>query len=274
MLPTPYIARACPLKKRRVICPGLSFSSYLHSAGKVHAFVACHGTGLQKPQHRVAEVRTYSRAGQAKRSLAVYPAGNKIRKLDVQSAQDKLTCTILNLPSTSPLAHQMRTAINPMWTNATWLSRARLWGRLELFCRERGVPPDPIHAVLFLQQMDLAPATLLSYTRNLQTVFQLSQTDPTPLEMFAKALQARGALEPTRQMEPITPWQLRRLRTKLSLSEGIAALICWKAAARWTEVAELTLERFVRNQPNEVIVYWGRNTKSKSTPRGLHETYK
>ena len=42
----------------------------------------------------------------------------------------------------------------------------------------------------------------------------------------------------------------------------MCCLLCWKAAARWTETADLRREQFVSVTSCEVIIYWGRGTKT------------
>ena len=50
--------------------------------------------------------------------------------------------------------------------------------------------------------------------------------------------------------------------TPVLITQAMTVLLCWKAASRWTETAELRREQFLSVNSNEIIIYWGRFTKT------------
>ena len=169
---------------------------------------------------------------------------------------------ILRLPPNDPRTLQLSDALEPMWATTTWANRERMWLRMQQYCAAKGVPSNSTNAVLFLHSLPLASSTRMGYAGGLRTLFQLMGEESTPLKLYIKALQAQGGLEPTRQMQPVNPILLQKLRRHLNPKESMCCLLCWKAAARWTETADLRREQFVSVTSCEVIIYWGRGTKT------------
>ena len=101
-----------------------------------------------------------------------------------------------------------------------------------------------------------------SYGRGLMTLFNLIGLNTVPIKFFCKALQAQGAEEPVHQMQPLTPFLLNKIRRRCAQSESQTLLMCWKAASRWSETANLTKDKFVEISPQKVVIAWGRGTKA------------
>ena len=167
--------------------------------------------------------------------------GTKVRRIT-------LTNQMLGIDAQHTHALDLQRAVLPMWANATWCTRERIWARLHQFCAQRDLPPTALNCILFLESLQIAVTTRLTYTRALQTIYAHLSGSNAPLKLYAKALQAQGGLESQRQMEPLTPYLLIKLCSRLTNSEAMATLLCWKAAARWTEVSELSRENFSRSR--------------------------
>ena len=176
--------------------------------------------------------------------------------------RQELTRAILRVDPQHPHVDIIHRAIEPMWAHGTWIARERLWERLSVYCQREGLSLTALNAIVFLESLQLAVTTRLTYARSLQTMFGFMDLHHIPLKLFCKALQAQGGLEPQRQMEPITPLLLRKLCQRLTFTQATACLLCWKAASRWTEVAELRREQFLSVKPTEIVIYWGRGTKT------------
>ena len=89
------------------------------------------------------------------------------------------------------------------------------------------------------------------------------------LKLFTKAIQAQGGTEPQRQMQPITPPMLQKLCTRLSITQAMTVLLCWNAASRWTETAELRREQFLSvrfERNNNLLGTFHEDHSSKSVP--------
>ena len=112
-------------------------------------------------------------------------------------------------------------------------------------------------AVAFIHRMPLTPSTRLGHARSMQKILNLGGMDSIPLKLFAKALQAKEALKPIRQMTPITPWQLHKLR--LPIKKGGLGL----TACHETRTAAYHNSRF--------MVFEGKNSSSAQTSSSGNE---
>ena len=142
-----------------------------------------------------------------------------------------ITQAILRINPDDPDSVQLTEAIQPMWAKSTWNNRTRLWKNVNEFCRVKHREMNSATAILYLQTLRVAPSTRLNYARALHTVFTLMGMECNPLKLFTKAIQAQGGTEPQRQMQPITPPMLQKLCTRLSITQAMTVLLCWKAAS-------------------------------------------
>ena len=148
MCPTPIIARARPLRIRRVKLPGLSPN--LSFSLPSDAFVA-------NPVHRI-QLRGRINSCGATRSAS--PLGAK-------RARSDLMCDLLRIDSRDPHGRIVREAIEPMWATSTWATRERLWVRMNKFCAQFHLSQSALSAVQFVDSLKLATSTKLAYARNL-----------------------------------------------------------------------------------------------------------
>ena len=74
-----------------------------------------------------------------------------------------------------------------------------------------------------------------------------------------------GAEIPNSQAKPITRAELEQIECTIPVK--VALLMAWKTASRLDEIAKLTPESVVHSSPDEVILWFGRHTKtSRSRP--------
>ena len=225
-----YVDRNASFEKRRMEAKELSVRSVNYSDGRLLRSGTLYGGTLSLEQ--------------------TTPARSNLMKL---------------LLGVSGLTPEIRTALDgmaEMWSSGTWQARARLWERLKMFCRWRGIEITAMHAVEFIAALPIKIQGKMTYAGSLAAIFNLSGRETNPLKFYIKSLSAQGATEPVRQMTPLTPSSLRIWWNNLPHAERHTLLLCWKAASRWSETAALTRERFHEVTRTRIVIWWGRATKT------------
>ncbi|KAJ9449518.1 hypothetical protein DIPPA_05642 [Diplonema papillatum] len=150
-----------------------------------------------------------------------------------------------------------------MWAETTLQERRGLWRRLQAWTSERGLLIDANVACVFLAATGVRPQGLLTYAKSLSAVFGSMGLDNSPLRVLSSALRNTGAAVPLCQATPV------KKQTLLSWAEGqpatirLGVFLCWKAAARWGEVASLSSHQFLLVTAEEVIVDWMQTPKGR-----------
>ena len=158
--------------------------------------------------------------------------------------------------------------MSSMWAQSTWKDRGRLWKRYAQFLQQKlgrevsnGI--DPQSALMFLESLDVSIQAKRKYAKTLLARHK-SMTGETlqDLKNYSEGLLGQGAAVPKRQalamarsdLEYFSIGQPPHLRWPLFLA--------WKTASRWDEIVQLTGSSFLKIDPQEVIIQWGRNTKT------------
>ena len=153
------------------------------------------------------------------------------------------------------------TAMTDMWAPATWGTRLRLQ---EQFRRD-GVT-TPIQAVASIHKNTLSVQSKLTMARAAKTLYKGHRLEKA-ISMYMRSLSCQGALEPLKQARPATYRDICVLVKTLQSDVGATALLAWKTASRWTEVATLTRKKFIEVTPTRMIISWGRSPKAaKANP--------
>lgn len=153
-------------------------------------------------------------------------------------------------------------AMSPMWARGTWAARGRIWRQLVEFAAARGAAPTAMMAVRMLTTKTNTVQSKHTEAKSVMALLRQMGQQTRPIELYVKALQAQGALEPVRQAKPITQAQMLRVAAAVPVDARTAVQLTWKAASRWSETAGLTRDQFVEVTPNQVVISWGRSTKS------------
>jgi hypothetical protein len=129
---------------------------------------------------------------------------------------------------------------------------------------ESGRPHTAEGVAQYLRGLSVTQQTRLTYLRSIATVLghMYPAANRTLLTHYGKALVTQGAAMPAHPVVGMSRYDLATLVNELPTPMALVALIMWKAAARFTETAALTLDRFVSIRPDEVIIDWGQTTKS------------
>ncbi len=152
---------------------------------------------------------------------------------------------------------------NNAWAKSTLRNRMSTYQRFHDWLRIHGRPMNDHNATLFLEATGVSVQGRHQYGKELMAIMNRQLMPTKRLAFYLVGLRAMGALVPKRQMAPLRKEQIRRLADKqTTLGARIAILLAWKTASRWDEVQHLTKESIVRNTPTEVIIDWGRGTKT------------
>ncbi|KAJ9443143.1 hypothetical protein DIPPA_02664 [Diplonema papillatum] len=87
--------------------------------------------------------------------------------------------------------------------------------------------------------------------------------DNAPLRSLASALRNAGAAVPLRQAKPMEKDTLLKWARQQQPDVMLAALLAWKTASRWAEVAALAASQFLLISPAEIIVDWMQTPKGR-----------
>lgn len=167
--------------------------------------------------------------------------------------------------ATEPQERQ-QTLINAFWGSSTWYSNEGLWKRYMAFSKTHQLDFSS-HEVAgaFLSTTKTSYQTLLVYTRSFHSIFTKMGWKTDKLDVMASGLEKLGARTPTKQANPMTVQDLATiLRDEQDEQLRMGAMITWKTASRWDEVSRMTSDSFIHLDPQEIIVYWGCETKSTS----------
>ncbi|KAJ9468505.1 hypothetical protein DIPPA_27588 [Diplonema papillatum] len=104
---------------------------------------------------------------------------------------------------------------------------------------------------------------MLAYARMLSAIFGHLGTDNQPLKALASSLRGAGAAIPLTQAEAIPRDTLIGWALRQSPSICLAAMLAWKTASRWSEVAALSRANFVLVTDTEVIIDWSTLPKGR-----------
>ncbi|KAJ9468382.1 hypothetical protein DIPPA_33145 [Diplonema papillatum] len=97
----------------------------------------------------------------------------------------------------------------------------------------------------------------------LSAIFGHLGTDNQPLKALASSLRGAGAAIPLTQAEAIPRDTLIGWALRQSPSICLAAMLAWKTASRWSEVAALSRANFVLVTDTEVIIDWSTLPKGR-----------
>ena len=167
---------------------------------------------------------------------------------------------------------ELRRTVSLMWASSTWSGRRFSFQRYQEFARRHNY--DPIMQIDFAgslwvasQRNETPPSTRLKYATDLASIASRLGFQASILRMAQAGLRSSGALLPTHQASPLTPPDLRLLRSRLDterLRDQLEALmfIMWKSASRYDEAAHVTADRILRITPTQIYLYWADQTKT------------
>lgn len=147
----------------------------------------------------------------------------------------------------------------------SWAQMRILWSRLMQFATANNLPVSEPTALLFLHSMEVSVQTKHTYVRNLINIFRKTGQNHTQLTMYDTALRASGALIPMHQAVPLTREDLLTVIENVSPMVRMSLLLAWKTASRWDEIARLTAKSILSQNPTEIILYFGQETKTSRT---------
>jgi integrase len=208
------------------------------------------GTGNHNPHHHRTTEPFKESGATTPTNLEVALFGNAIPKMSGEL---------------EPIRLQVLETIRNRWAISTTQSRNRLYNELlGMASLEPGLPLQTT-AALMVQRKGVTIQTKLSYAKNLHAILRQLNQETELLSSYIAGLRAMGAEIPQKQAAPITRDVLENIVCPPPVK--VALLMAWKTASRLDEIARLTPESIVESTPSEVIIWFGRHTKtSRSRP--------
>ena len=182
----------------------------------------------------------------------------------------------LNLEDTlGTLQQQVVEMIRNAWADSTLAQRSNLHQRLRQFCNTNNLNlEDTVDWAIpmFLQSLDVAPSTKLTYSKTLLAIFH-QQGIATPIaNLFQSGLRVASCTTPTQQATPASPSQINKLLLQAHRSDNLkllaAIFLAWKTASRWDDVRNIIGTSVVQADQEQIIIEWG--TRTKTTRKEPH----
>jgi hypothetical protein len=102
------------------------------------------------------------------------------------------------------------------------------------------------------------------YAKTLATVAKQLGQEVTLSQWYRAGLADLGALVAQDPAVPATKLQVQFIRRFFPPITAAVLLLCWKAAARFDDVAQLKKESFLQVSPNRIVVLWGKTKANKA----------
>ena len=155
-----------------------------------------------------------------------------------------------------------------MWADSTWNDRRRLWKRYAEFLskklgREVSNTIDPESAMMFLESLNVSIQAKRKYVKTLLALHK-SMTGETLQELknYSEGLLGQGAAEPQHQAQAMKKHDLDYFMMGQPPHLRWPLFLAWKTASRWDEISQLTGASFLKIEPDEIVIQWGRKTKT------------
>ncbi|KAK7198968.1 hypothetical protein NESM_000864200 [Novymonas esmeraldas] len=155
--------------------------------------------------------------------------------------------------------------LQAIWSTTTWSQMRSLWTRLTSFATINDMPVDDHTAVMFVHAMQVTVQTKHTYARHLINVFRKLGVQHQELTLMDTALRANGALMPLHQARPMTKTDMITICRQSDNTTRYLLLLAWKTASRWDEVQRLQPRSLLSVEDNEIVVYFGAETKTTRT---------
>jgi hypothetical protein len=166
---------------------------------------------------------------------------------------------IRSQPAYSPQVAMARvqSAFHFLWADTTVSRRHHLVHRWVAYCHQHQLPLDDASVVLFVMaQPALSPGSQFQYLKDLSGTFKRLQLPRLEIQAMQNCLAADGAAMPEDQAKPMQLDDLERWLPVLEPMVRLAAMLAWKTASRWGEVAKLAKVNFIVSTEQEVIIDW------------------
>jgi hypothetical protein len=131
-------------------------------------------------------------------------------------------------------------------------------------CGINEVSPDPLLIMSFLESQPLLSLqSRHAYAKTLAAILKATSGQSNHvLQQYIQGLTALGATTPLKQAIPMQVHDLVKFAVTLPLRERVAVYLCWKTCSRWAEIAALTGSSFVEVTKTQLVICWGRTTKT------------
>lgn len=158
---------------------------------------------------------------------------------------------------------RLNRVLNNVWAKSTLKNRTATYQRFHDWLKTHGRTMNDHNAALFLESTGVSVQGRHQYGKELMAIMNRLMMPTKRISFYLTGLRAMGALVPRHQMAPLRKEQIRQLAdAQATLGAKLAILIAWKTASRWDEVQHLSKESIVLNTEREIILDWGRGTKT------------
>jgi integrase len=160
---------------------------------------------------------------------------------------------------------RLEEAIMKMWASKTFKDRRYLVQRWLRWCNHYGLMPNPSTVAPFIMSIPTIKIQgQFAYAKAMSGTFRHLGLERQDVLTLTSSLRAQGGAIPDEQATPMPKPVLERWLNQLTCPFlRLSAMICWKTASRWGEVALLTKEHFIRATPEEVIIDWSTLPKGR-----------
>lgn len=220
------------------------------------------GTNIPSVKTNILKVIKVPQVGQMPERASEFAAGQ-----DAVAQHQQLVMHILedSEPSTA-VPESLHALLGNVWAPSTVLQRRNLWRRLMAFRLSRPLESLDRSAAVFVSQLKVLPSTQLTYAKAFSAMMGQLQLPCPTTKLTIRAFGNNGASIPTRQAVPALRADVDELMRRLQPRLAFAVWLCWKTAARFSDVMGLSKESFIAVASHEIIIRWG-VTKSNRTLR-------
>lgn len=199
-----------------------------------------------------------------KRSNSAPCFNNKIAAGDTTPTPLELTLFGSSLPEMdgewAATRDKVITTMRQRWAASTTASRNRLFNELTEIAATDPAVPLQTWAAMLVERKNVAPQTKLTYAKSLHTIIRSMGGDVALLATYIAGLRAIGAEIPLHQATPMSAENIATI--ECALPTKVALMLAWKTASRVDEIARLTPESIISSAPDEIIIWFGQNTKT------------